>query len=85
MTHHPSANESNFYHKKCGPTVLQMVWQWRIGCISTLLSRKNADLELRKWCGAVRNMTHHPPTNEYDFYCKKNADLKLCKCCYSKR
>jgi hypothetical protein len=38
MTHHPSANESNFYHKKCGPTVLQMVWQWRIGCISTLLS-----------------------------------------------
>jgi hypothetical protein len=71
MTHHPSANESNFYHKKCGPTVLQMVWQWRIGCISTLLSRKNADLELRKWCGAVRNMTHHPPTNEYDFYCKK--------------
>jgi hypothetical protein len=139
MTHHPSANESNFYHKKCRPTVLQMVWQWRIGCISILLSRKNADLVLRKWCGAVRNTTHHPSANESNFYPKKcrseavqmvcssilfmnqicypekmrtwssgngagqsgiwpttllpmninfivkNADLKLCKCCGSRR
>jgi ribosomal protein L33 len=77
MTHNPSANESNFYHKKCGPTVLQMVWQWRIGCISTLLSRKNADLELRKWCGAVRNMTHHPSTNESNFCCKKCGPAAL--------
>jgi hypothetical protein len=71
MTHHPSTNESNFCCKKCGPAALQMLWQQKIECASILLSRKNADLELRKWCGAVRNMTHHPSTNESNFYPEK--------------
>jgi ribosomal protein L33 len=79
MTHHPSTNESNFCCKKCGPAALQMLWQQKIECASILLSRKNADLELRKWCGAVRNMTHHPSTNESNFY----PDLQSSKWCNS--
>jgi hypothetical protein len=68
-TPHPSANESNFYHKKCRPTVLQMVWQWRIGCISILLFRKNADLVLRKWCGAVHiSWVSSQASSGYSYY-----------------
>jgi hypothetical protein len=71
--HHPPTNEYDFCCKKCGPAALQMLWQQKIECASILLSQKNADLELRKWCGAVRNMTHHPSTNESNFYPEKRG------------
>jgi hypothetical protein len=77
MILHPFANKSLWYPKKCGPR--NSTNKVAIGnsipstsfCKINLLSLKNADPELRKWCGAAGNMILHPFANKSLSYPEK--------------
>ena len=67
MILHLPANKSLLIPTKCGPAVVQMKWHWGLGSSTLpiiLLSLKNADPELRKWCRAAGHMILLLPANK---------------------